>query len=137
MPLTFHPTTGHVLICDYPKDLKPPEMVKRRPVIVVSPKLKNRNNLVTIVPLSTTTPAHIMPFHYQIHLPSPLPDPWNASSCWAICDHPMTVSFARLNLIRLPKDQYGKRRYFKYRIGEEDQNGIKSALLAAFGIFMD
>lgn len=134
MPLTFHPNVGHVLICDYPKDLRPPEMVKRRPVIVVSPKLKHRNNLVTVVPLSTTEPNAIMPYHYQVTFDPPLPEPWDCGVCWAICDHPMTVSFKRLDLIRLKKDQYGKRRYLKHCLDETDVKGIQNALLSIFGL---
>lgn len=91
-------------------------MVKSRPVVVISPRLKNRSDLVTVVPLSATQPKFIMPYHYELLLEHPLPDRWSANPCWAICDHAMTVSFDRLNLIRIGKDQYGKRKYYQHII---------------------
>ena len=36
MPITFHPSPGTVLICDFTTGFQPPEMVKRRHVVVVS-----------------------------------------------------------------------------------------------------
>lgn len=132
MPLLFHPQAGTILICDYPKDLRAPEMVKRRPVIVVSPKLKHRNDLVTVVPLSTTRPRIIMPYHHELTLN--LPNPWDSAVCWAICDHPITVCFSRLNLIRGPKDRRGKRVYIQKTIVSEDLLALKSGLAAALGI---
>lgn len=110
-----------------------PEMVKARPVVAISPKLKHRGNLVTIVPLSTTEPHTIMPYHYEINLATPLPAPWNGNPFWAVGDHPMTVRFERLDLIRLKKDQYGKRRYCRHCLDEEDLKGVKRAVLAGIG----
>lgn len=109
-------------------------MVKPRPVVAISPKLKSRANLVTIVPLSSTEPRKKMPFHYEINLPAALPPPWDSNPCWAICDHPMTVSFDRLDLIRLKKDQYGKRKYYQHVLDEDDLFGIRHAVLQALGL---
>ena len=55
-PITFHPKPGHVLICDFNTGFRPPEMVKKRPVVVIS---ESRQQLVTVVPLSTTEPNPI------------------------------------------------------------------------------
>ncbi|MFP4312855.1 MAG: type II toxin-antitoxin system PemK/MazF family toxin [Alphaproteobacteria bacterium] len=134
MTILYHPRAGEIFICKYPKDMKEPEMVKPRPVVAISPKLKSRNNLVTIVPLSSTKPRNKMPYHYELLLSKPLPDPWGTNPCWAICDHPMTVGFERLNLIRLGKDQYGKRKYYQYRIEEAHLTGIRHGVLQALGL---
>jgi uncharacterized protein YifN (PemK superfamily) len=134
MALLYHPRTGEILICKYPQDMKVPEMVKTRPVVVISPKLKRRSNLVTIVPLSSTPPNFILPYHYQITLDNPLPSPWDNNPFWAICDHLMTVGFDRLDLIRLGKDQTGKRRYYQHLLDIEDLEGIRKGVLQALGL---
>lgn len=71
-----HPKIGTILICDFDQGFKEPEMVKRRPVIVVSPKISTRPGLCTVVALSTTEPRPKMPFHCEIDLDPPLPPPW-------------------------------------------------------------
>jgi len=134
MTILYHPRAGEIFICTYPKDMKEPEMVKPRPVVAISPRLKKRTTLVTIVPLSTTEPKFKMPFHYEINLTAPLPHPWSETKCWAICDHPMTVGFNRLNLIRLGKDQYGKRKYYQHLIDKNDLEGIRYGVLHALGL---
>ncbi|WP_210210156.1 type II toxin-antitoxin system PemK/MazF family toxin [Rhodopseudomonas palustris] len=59
MTLKFHPEPGTILICDYSTGFKAPEMVKKRPVVTVSPRLKRRDGLVTVVPLSTSRPEPV------------------------------------------------------------------------------
>ena len=58
MPLTFHPRPGAVLMCQYEPGFVKPEMVKRRPVIVIAPRLRHRDKLCTVVPLSGERPNH-------------------------------------------------------------------------------
>jgi mRNA interferase MazF len=72
MPIQEHPLCGTILVCDF-SGLKEPEMVKRRPVIVVSPKITARPGLCTVVALSTVQPAKIMPYHVQLSLSLPPP----------------------------------------------------------------
>ena|SRR6218665_159468 len=134
MPLMYYPRPGEIFICDYPKDMRVPEMVKTRPVVVISPRLRGRGNLITIVPLSATKPQTIMPYHYELSLAHPLPSPWDANPCWAICDHPMAVGFDRINLIRLGKDQYGKRKYYQHLIRAEDLGAIRDCVTKSFGL---
>lgn len=109
-------------------------MVKTRPVVVISPVLKRRSGLTTVLPLSTTEPRYIMPYHYKLTLSAPLPEPWSATECWVICDHPITVSFERLNLVGTGKDQYGKRKYLRVKVDIKDVEGIRIALKAALGL---
>ena len=66
MPLTFHPHPGMVPICGINTGFKAPEMIKRRPVVVISPRPRGLNPLCTIVPLSTTAPNTVEPFHYRM-----------------------------------------------------------------------
>ncbi len=134
MPLMYHPRVGEILVCKYPSDMKAPEMVKSRPVVVVSPRLKRRSNLVTVVPLSSTEPKFIQDYHYEINITNPFPEPWNHCPCWAICDHPMTVSFDRVDLMRIGKDKGGKRKYYQHKLDSDDVAGIKLALKAALGL---
>ena len=61
MPLRFFPRAGQVFVCDF-TSFKEPEMTKKRPVIVISPRLPYRSDIVTVVPLSTTPPRHGLPF---------------------------------------------------------------------------
>ena len=61
MPISFHPRAGQMFMCDF-TGFQPPEMVKVRPVVVISPKLPFRAEIVTIVPISLTAPRHDLPF---------------------------------------------------------------------------
>lgn len=52
MPLNFHSALGTIVICNYDDVVVEPEMRKARPVVVISPRLRRRPGLVTIVPLN-------------------------------------------------------------------------------------
>jgi uncharacterized protein YifN (PemK superfamily) len=54
MAITFHPGYGTILYCDFDHQ-KASEMIKNRPVIVISRKNGNCA-LCTVVPLSGTEP---------------------------------------------------------------------------------
>ncbi len=56
MPISFHPRAGRMFMCDF-SGFQPPEMVKVRPVVVISPKLPFRSVIVTIRWNRTTSPA--------------------------------------------------------------------------------
>ena len=96
MPLPYHPARGEVLICDFDTGFKPPEMVKKRPVVVVSTKESHGRKLCTVVPISTTESMKPSPWHHTLsHLTVP---GWKATGpMWAKCDMIATVSFDRLN----------------------------------------
>jgi uncharacterized protein YifN (PemK superfamily) len=49
MPIQFYPRAGQILMCEF-TGFVVPEMVKPRPVIVVSPRLPQRSEIVAIVP---------------------------------------------------------------------------------------
>jgi len=64
MPLKFQPKAGSVVICDF-HGFVVPEMVKKRPVVIIA-KHKHNSQLVTVVPLSTTQPKPVAPYHHKL-----------------------------------------------------------------------
>lgn len=131
MALQFHPEkVGTVLICDFTNFVKP-EMTKRRAVIVVTPKLPNRDGLCTVVPLSTTQPDRIWSYHHKIVWDDPLPRPYDSPFHWVKCDMLYTVAFCRLNLPHIGKDAEGKRIYIVRTIKDEDLRCIRACILRA------
>lgn len=131
MPIMFHPKPGMVLICDFSTGFRPPEMVKRRPVVVVS---KTRQQLVTVVPLSTTEPSPIEGWHHELRDAS-LPICLRGKRHWAKCDVLASVALWRLDRVRGPRHPTtGKRTYISYQIRPEDLVAIQKAMLHVFGL---
>ena len=133
MPLKFHPKTGTIVIYDF-RGFIAPEMVKRRPAIVVSPKFRRRADLCTIVPFSTKEPTPLMPYHYRLQLDTPLPHPYASPTQWVKGDMLCTVSFNRLSLPYVRKGEYGKRIYEVRVIEGTDFIEIKKCVLNALGM---
>lgn len=133
MSIQFHPEPGTILICDF-KGLNAPEMTKRRPVIVISPRLKYRTKLCTIVPLSTTVPTKIEPYHYKLNIAPPLPSPYDNSHAWVKADMLYTVSFDRLTPPFIKKDPSGKREYDARVIEKLDLIKIQECVLYGLGL---
>jgi mRNA interferase MazF len=128
MALQYHPEIGTVVICDF-HGFVVPEMVKRRLAVVVSPRLRNRTGLCTVVPLSTTPPNPIMAYHYKLKFEETLPAPYNSPIQWVKGDMLATVSFSRLSLPILGKDANGKRKYIVKVIDEFDLRNIRECML--------
>ena len=134
MPIKYDLPPRTVLLCDYSKGgFREPEMVKRRPVIVISPRLRHRTGLMTVVPLSTTAPANLAAHHCQITLPQPLPG-FPVQVCWVKADMIATVSFDRLDMFRTSRDPFGKRKYLTPRISEADFAATLACIRAALGL---
>jgi mRNA interferase MazF len=133
MSLRYHPEIGTILICDFQGFIEP-EMVKRRPVIVVSPRLRNRDRQCTVVPLSTKAPYPIMAYHYKLKLDDPLPEPYASPFQWVKGDMLATVSFDRLSLPHTGKDKKGKRQYIVRVIEDTDLRNIRSCILHAMAL---
>lgn len=102
MPLLFHPKPGSIVICDF-RGFQQPEMIKKRPVIIVSPRHINRQTLCTVVPLSTTKPAQEKRFHFRF---ADNPIPGRLGPVWAKCDMLTTVGFHRLDRVKLGRGQF-------------------------------
>ncbi len=138
MAITFHPQPGIILLCDFSQGFRKPEMVKSaRPVIVVSPSIAGRSDLVTVLPLSTVVPEPVMPYHYMIPKKSmPQIGRFQETETWLKGDMICTVGFHRLDLIRLGKrnPRTSKRLYFKQRLGREQMHEIYKCMLHGLGL---
>ena len=102
-----------------------PEMVKTRPVVVVSRKHKS---LCTVVPLSGTRPEPVEPWnHLLIHVPSFLiQQDW-----WVKCDCITTVALFRLDRAKTGKcPNTGKRLYETQVASGADIAAIRKAILS-------
>lgn len=134
MAIKIHPVIGTVLRCDYEPGFRRPEMVKRRPVIVISPRLRRRDGLCTVVPLSGTPPNREMPYHCTIAFNPLLPAPYDDLEHWVKADMLATVGFHRLSPLFMGKDQYGKRKYDNRVISRGDLERIRTCVLHALGM---
>jgi mRNA interferase MazF len=111
MSILYHPQVGSILRVDLNEGFRIPEMRKRRPAIVVSPALVGRDQLCTIVPLSTTEPHLLQPYNCVLDMDPPLPFPYDAARMWVKADMVMCVAFHRLKLLDRGKDANGQRVY--------------------------
>ena len=134
MAIKEHPAKGTILMCNFDQGFKIPEMVKRRPVIVVSPKILARPGLCTVVALSTTPPDPIMPYHAKIDLPQTLPKRLRSSETWVKGDMINTVGLHRLDFIRLGKTKDGKRIYHYSPLDAGTMERIEGCILHALGL---
>jgi len=132
MALTYHPKAGEIVLCDYGTGFISPEMVKIRPVVIVSPRLRHRNNLVAVVPLSTTPPNPALPHHCSITLAPPLPKPFDNPQVWAKCDMLATVSLARLDRFRVRTS--AGRIYVTGSVSAGQLRDIRCAILQGLGM---
>lgn len=133
MTLNIHPAPGTIVICDF-KGMVEPEITKRRPAIVVSPRFRNRSRLCTIVPLSTTPPIPPEKYHYKLYMDEPLPEPYNAPMHWVKADMLYTVAFSRLSLPFEGKDASGNRLYTVRIINPEEMEKVQSCILHGIGL---
>lgn len=134
MPIRYHPKKGSIIRCDYSTGFTEPEMVKRRPVLVLSPDIQKRPQLCTVVALSTTPPDHIMPYHMEITLPQYLPRPYHhTKTMWVKGDMINTVAFHRLELLRYEKNQ-GKRTYYLHALSAKELDDVYACVLRGLGL---
>jgi uncharacterized protein YifN (PemK superfamily) len=134
MAIKEHPLIGTVVLCDFNAGFKVPEMVKRRPCVVISPKIAMRPWLCTVVALSTDAPHPIMPYHCQIDIRPELPEPWKSNGVWVKGDMVNAVGFHRIDLFRLGKDLGGKRRYLLTPLSNDNLRQIRLCILKAIGL---
>ncbi len=98
--INFHPKRGTVLMCDFTTGFQPPEMVKRRHVVVVSPRYRRHSGLCLVVPFSTVVPREIEPHHFQV--PVGGYEFFDRSKpSWAKADMLTCVGFGRLDRLLL------------------------------------
>ena len=133
MAIKYHPEQGAIVICDFTGFVKP-EMIKRRPLIVVSPRFRDRPGLCTIIPCSTTRPSKMQPYHYELNIEPPLPDPYSMSQCWVKCDMIYAVSLSRLSFPSMRKDLWGERLSDIRVVSPEDLISIRNCIMASIGV---
>lgn len=134
MAITYHPKAGAILVCDYQTGFRAPEMVKRRCCVVITPRLRRRGGLCTVVPLSTTPPKPAEDYHYELQLEEELPRPWEGPSKWAKCDMLATVGYERLSPIGVGRQADGRRRYIYPHVTREQLKEIRRAVLCALAL---
>ena len=125
MPITFHPRAGCVLVCNFQGFIEP-EIVKTRPVVIVSPKWLQRHRLYTVVPLSTTEPNPIEKFHCRLQKD---PTPNSNAVVWAKCDMLYTVSMDRLDRFKV-----GRGAYKTSAVSDDELVAIMACIKYALGI---
>lgn len=130
--IQFNPRKGTILRCDFSTGFQPPEMVKKRPVIVITPRQQGGSPLCTVVPLSTKEPSPVLSFHHKME-PHSLPETYRHQDCWAKCDMIYTVSYARLDRFRI-RDANGQRRWVQGRATRSDIEAIEKAVLNGLGL---
>ena len=114
--------------------MQTPEMTKRRPVIVISPKMKDRYGLCTVVPLSTTPPRPVKSYHMRLQTRPTLPHPYDCEFHWVKADMVYTVGFERLFVPCDGKDESGKRIYDQRVVSSEELAQIQQCLLLGLGL---
>jgi mRNA interferase MazF len=136
LPIKAHPSTGTILTCNFDEGFKQPEMVKRRPVVVISPQNTWRPGLCTVVALSTTPPNPKRPYHCVLKIEPLLPPPWDSHEVWVKGDMILAVAYHRLDFIRIGRDGSGGRRlYYQRTLTVEQINQARSCVLHSLGLF--
>ena len=128
MPITFIPDPGDVLMCDFGTGFRPPEMVKVRRVVVLSPRNRVRfPGTYIVVPISKTAPeppegchCEFKPRSYDFFDPT--------ESVWAKADMVAAVAANRLDRVRVSG------RYRRTQIRKPDLLRVRPAVLHALGM---
>ena len=127
-----------ILLCDFSQGFREPEMVKaKRPVLVVSPHIAGRGELVTVLALSTAEPDPVKEYHYMLPRTSmPQLGKFQEKDTWVKGDMIYSVGFHRLDLVQLGKRdrQTGKRQYFNSRLGREQMSEVYKCMLHGLGL---
>lgn len=96
--LQFQPRPGHILICHFGLGFQQPEIVKTRPVLVISPRQRVWTRVCVVVPISSKEPNPAMAHHYK--LPDGLVPNKKYKEAWLKGDLVTTVGCHRLDRIK-------------------------------------
>lgn len=138
MAIQATPKNGIILMCDFSEHenelISDGNMIKTRPVAVVSPSMQGRGKILHVVPISMTAPKVICPWHVQIPIDCmPAAAQHKGGARWAKCDMVVTAGWSRLN--RYEGSKRGGR--IEYQDGYLDlptMLAIKLAIAHTFGI---
>lgn len=132
--LNYAVRLGTIVICNYNTGFTPPEMVKNRLAVVMSPRLPHRDNLCCVVPLSTTPSRRDIAYQCRIELEQSPPRPFEGTVKWVKADMLATVSYQRLDLPKVRDPISRQRRYLQIRISDEQINYIRSCILYSLNL---
>jgi len=137
MAIFYHPKVGEILLCDF-QGYEAPEMVKRRPVVVVTERLLGRSlDLLTVVPLSTLEPRSLFPYQIQIELDEPLSPKFSKTLVWAKCDMVAVVAKQRLDRFRISRGADGKIRWSTGQLTKDQVQAIRVGITEGLGLPLD
>ncbi|MGP9821349.1 type II toxin-antitoxin system PemK/MazF family toxin [Salinarimonas sp. NSM] len=125
--LQFQPRPGQVLVCHFGLGFRPPEMIKTRPVLVVSPKRRDSVKLCTVVPISSRAPEEVRPYHYR--LPQGILPDSKYAEAWIKGDMVATVGCHRLDRLKV-----GHRRYESPSVPDDVLREARRCVLHATGM---
>jgi mRNA interferase MazF len=131
MAITFHPEPRMVLMCNFDSGFKPPEMVKVRPVIILSPRRHNRETCI-VVPLSSTRPDPIEVYHHMLD-PLSLPKRLRDANTWVKGNMVTTIAVHRLDRVRDGLDSRGQRRFVTHYVTYVDWSAVQQTVFGALG----
>src|SRR4030088_3208364 len=122
--ITFHPNSGEVLMCDFDGNIVP-EIVKLRPVVVVSADHSSGTPICLVVPFSTRPPSVLKPVHFYVPAGR---YPFGEVDQWVKGDLITHVSFMRLDRIRIGS------RYKRWKLPHADFIEVQQCVLHAMGL---
>ena len=134
MPIANHPDRGTIVTVDFNEGFKNPEMAKKRLVVVLTPKIRARPRLMTVVPLSMTPPDPVMPYHKPIQIPFDLPASWGNYERWIKGDMVNAVGFHRVDFLTLGKDRTGQKIYQKKVLPDDLMKIVQRCVLHGMGM---
>ena len=116
-------------MCDFTTGFKPPEMVKKRPVVVLTPAMDGRGKLVTVVCTSTAKPDPVREYHCLLPRSElPMIGFFQESDSWIKGDMIYSVSFERLSAVSI-RVAGGQRDYFRRVLSPERMREISACVL--------
>jgi uncharacterized protein YifN (PemK superfamily) len=81
-----------------------------------------------------TVPHPIQVYHYELDIPFQIPQPWGNQPRWVKGDMVCAVGWHRVDLLRLGKDQNGKRTYQLNTLSNIHLQAISNCVLHGLGL---
>lgn len=125
--ISWQPSPGQILICHFGLGFRSPEMVKTRPVVVISPKVNPWTRLCVVVPISSRAPEPVLHHHYR--LPDGIVPGEKYKEAWIKGDTLMAVSCHRLDRIKV-----GFRNYVAPMVPAEVLKEVRRCVLHSTGM---
>jgi len=141
--ISYNPDVGEVLICDFGQfrdppltpafdGRLPPEMIKRRPVVVLSSKI---SRACIVVPLSTTLDKAKLAKGMHVEVPKQaIPELayFTPETRWAKSDLVSQVSHERLYMLRDPSRSHTHKHHLSRELVAEIQKAVIKSISASW-----